>query len=118
MSDAPQPPRTPTSAAPSPAALSLADVRKVADLARLELSDDAAQRLTSDLQGILRYVNQLRALDLTNVEPMSTPLELSCPLRDDTPGPTLPLTTFIALAPAHDGPFLRVPKVLADGGGA
>lgn len=95
-----------------------AAVAKVALLARLKLSADEAQRASVDLTAILGYVERLRQVDLTGVEPLATPLELAAPLDRDQLGPVLPRSTFMAMAPDHDDPFLKVPKVLGDGGGA
>ncbi len=98
--------------------LSEADVRKVAKLARLELTDAQVHADRSRLARVLEYVEHLSALDLTNVEPMTTPLVMHGPMGDDVPGTIIPHQALMDMAPAKDEPFIKVPKVLGDGGGA
>lgn len=99
-------------------ALSLDAVHKVAKLARLSPTPEQAERYRGQLSSILTYIDRLRALDLTGVEPMASPLDSTSPLAADVPGPTLPSEALMALAPQSLSPFIRVPKVLGDGGGA
>jgi aspartyl-tRNA(Asn)/glutamyl-tRNA(Gln) amidotransferase subunit C len=101
-----------------PGALSHDQVRRVAALARLSLTDEQVRRFAGELSSILGYVERLGAADLRDVEPMASPLDATPPLRDDEPGPVLPLDTLMALAPQADPPFVRIPRVLGEGGGA
>ncbi|MEM1165611.1 MAG: Asp-tRNA(Asn)/Glu-tRNA(Gln) amidotransferase subunit GatC [Planctomycetota bacterium] len=95
------------------------DVQRVASLARLDLSERAATALAHDLAAILGHVNRLTELDVAGVEPMTSPIEPGNRWADgETPGPTLPAETVSALAPAAEGPFIAVAKVLGDGPGA
>lgn len=98
--------------------LSDADVRHVAALARLRLSDDEIRQCRSDLAAILAHADTLAELDLEGVEPMAHPLDLTNRLDDDTPTESMPLEQLLANAPAVEGSFLAVPKVLGDGGEA
>jgi aspartyl-tRNA(Asn)/glutamyl-tRNA(Gln) amidotransferase subunit C len=98
--------------------LSDADVRKVATLARLAISEEGIEPLRRELQAVLGYVERLRSLDLAGVEPMAHAGEATNRLDDDTPGPTLSNETLMKLAPDVLPPFIRVPKVLGEGGGA
>ena len=98
--------------------LTAEQVRKVAGLAKLELDRAEVERLRGDLGAILAYAQRLQALDLNSVEPLATPLEMTGPMDEDVPGVTLPPEALHAIAPATDGPFIKVPKVLGDGGGA
>ncbi len=61
--------------------------RKVADLARLEVTPDEVTQFTSRLNQILKYVDQLMDADVTGVEPMVSPLDMPTPLRPDIPNP-------------------------------
>ena len=61
----------------------------IARLARLELTADEVKVFTPQLGEVLKYVAQLQSLDVTGVEPMTHPLELSTPLRDDVVRPSL-----------------------------
>lgn len=102
----------------NPEPLSLHAVHKVAKLARLSPSPEQAQRYQAQLSSILTYIDRLRALDLKGVEPMSSPLDSTSPLAADKPGAVLPTGAFMKMAPSAEPPFLKVPKVLGDGGGA
>jgi len=62
--------------------------RKVAELSRLELSDQEVQMFTSQLGEILKYVEQLQTVDVSGVEPMTHPLEMATPLREDVVRPS------------------------------
>jgi len=57
--------------------------RKAATLARLELTDAEVKTFTAQLGDILKYVDQLQALDVSNIEPLTHPLQLATPLRED-----------------------------------
>jgi aspartyl-tRNA(Asn)/glutamyl-tRNA(Gln) amidotransferase subunit C len=94
------------------AALSIDDVRKVAKLARLALSDDRLQTLTGQLESILHYIDKLKQVDTTGVEPMAHALPVKNVLRADVPEPGLPLENVLQNAPETDGPFFKVPKVI------
>jgi aspartyl-tRNA(Asn)/glutamyl-tRNA(Gln) amidotransferase subunit C len=92
--------------------LTLDQVRHVARLSRLELSDDEAHRFTVQLGAILGYVAKIAELDTSGVEPMAHPLPLSNVLREDVEKPGLPLADVLRNAPETDGPFFKVPKVI------
>jgi aspartyl-tRNA(Asn)/glutamyl-tRNA(Gln) amidotransferase subunit C len=98
--------------------LSAEEVRKIAKLSRLAVSDEQVEQYRVQLSSILTYVDRLKQLDLAGVEPMTTVGDLHNRLDDDTPGPTISNETFIAIAPATMPPFIKVPKVLGEGGGA
>jgi len=100
------------------AALSADEVRKVASLAKLELPDAEVERLRGELGAILGYARRLQDVNLDGVEPLVTPLEMTGPTAEDVPAGVLPRAALAAMAPAMDGPFVKVPKVLGDGGGA
>jgi aspartyl-tRNA(Asn)/glutamyl-tRNA(Gln) amidotransferase subunit C len=92
--------------------LSIDDVRKVAKLARLALPDDRLQTLTGQLESILHYIDKLKQIDTSGVEPMAHALPVKNVLRDDIPQPGLPLEKVLMNAPETDGPFFKVPKVI------
>ncbi len=92
--------------------ITLADVRKVAKLARLTLDDAHFTRLTGQLESILRYVKKIEQVDVSNVEPLAHALPLHNVLRDDIPGPPMPLDKVLQNAPQTDGPFFAVPKII------
>jgi aspartyl-tRNA(Asn)/glutamyl-tRNA(Gln) amidotransferase subunit C len=88
------------------------EVERIADLARLELSADEAERITAELEAILAYVESLRELDTDAVEPTYHPIPLRTPLRDDGPSGALPPERVLANAPEREGFAFVVPKVL------
>lgn len=98
-----------------PDPLSTADVHRIARLARLSLTDDQAQAERTRLSAVLGYMERLRELDLTGVEPLASPLDASAPLRADRPGPTLPTDVLMEMAPQTAPPFVKVPKVIGEG---
>ena len=93
-------------------ALSRQDVRDLALLARLEISDDEVDHLAPQLEGILGFVAKLSELDTQNVEPMTTALDLDNRWRDDTVVPGLDRESALANAPSADEECFRVPPVL------
>lgn len=95
-------------------------MRRVAQLARLALTDEQLEQYRHQLGHVLEYMQRLRTLDLSDVEPMTSPIESFNRLADDVPGPTLSNQQLMELAPeqAHSAPFITVPKVLAGGEGA
>ncbi len=80
-------------------------VKHVAALARLELSEDEVARMTTDLGKILEHVQQLSALDTTNVEPTEHLAVEQLPLQADEPRPGLD----------HEAALAPAPRVLSDG---
>lgn len=83
------------------APLTLDEVRKIADLARLELSDAELAALAGQLDAILGYIDLLREVDTTTVEPLAHALDVSNVFRDDEPAPSLPVEEALANAPAR-----------------
>lgn len=84
-------------------------VLHVARLARLDLCDDEADRLTTELGAILEAVSKVAELDLADVPPTSHPLDLVNVWADDDPRPSLALDEALANAPAREGDLFRVP---------
>ena len=85
-------------------------VLHVAKLARLRLSDEEIERMSSDLSGILDHIEKIEELDLDGVEPTSHVVALENVLRADEPRPSWPRERVLEVAPdAGDGGF-RVPS--------
>ena len=87
-------------------------VKQVAMLARLRLEGKALTQIAAQLDEILQYVQQLQAVDTERVEPTSHVLPLTNVLRKDEPTPSLSQDAVVALAPAAQPPFVKVPKVI------
>jgi len=94
-----------------------ATVEHVAHLARLALSDEERERFADQLGRILEYCARLNELPLAGVPPTSHVIPITNVLRDDTVTPSLSREEVLTQAPAHEGGFFRVPRVLdADAG--
>ena len=92
--------------------LSAEDVRAIADLARLDLSDEDVQLYQQQLSAILGYFQKLEELDTSHIDPTSSVLPLTNVLRPDLAGDALPLDDVVANAPDSDGEQFRVRAVL------
>lgn len=92
--------------------LTTTEVRWVAHLARLELSEADVQHLTPQLESILDYMRQLQGVNTDGVEPLAHALEVHNVLRADEPAPSLPVADALANAPDRQGEFFGVPAVL------
>ncbi|MEK7715824.1 MAG: Asp-tRNA(Asn)/Glu-tRNA(Gln) amidotransferase subunit GatC [candidate division NC10 bacterium] len=90
------------------------DVEHVARLARLELNDDELERMREQLNAILGYIDKLRELDVTNVEPTSHAVPLVNVMREDEVAPCLPQDQMLANAPDRVGELFRVPRIIED----
>lgn len=88
------------------------DVEYIAGLARIHLKDDEIAKLTTNLEGILGYVEKLEKLDVTGVEPTSHALPLQNVFREDIVRPSLSQDNALKIAPQkHDGAF-KVPQII------
>lgn len=88
------------------------EVRKLALLARLELSDAEVQLLGPQIERILDFVDQLSELDTEGVEPMTTALDVVNRWAPDELHQSLPVEEALAAAPRRDGSCFLVPPVL------
>jgi len=100
--------------APTGPKISAEDVEHVARLARLDLSAVEKERMGRELDGILTYIDKLRALDTTGVEPTSHAVPVTNVMRDDEPCPSLPQSDALANAPDRQGDLFRVPKIIEE----
>ncbi|MEO6938896.1 MAG: Asp-tRNA(Asn)/Glu-tRNA(Gln) amidotransferase subunit GatC [Candidatus Kapaibacterium sp.] len=90
------------------------DVENVARLAKLEFSDSELDSMTSELNSVLGYIDQLEELDVTNVAPlenMNEQVEVSV-LRMDKVGPSLTVNEALQNAPKAADNYFLVPKVI------
>jgi aspartyl-tRNA(Asn)/glutamyl-tRNA(Gln) amidotransferase subunit C len=94
------------------------EVREIATLARLRLTDQEVDRMTVDLDAILGYVDALKDLDTQNVEPMTHAVPFDCPLRPDAVEPSLPLDQALRNAPRREDSFFQVPQIIVSGASA
>ena len=89
-------------------------VRKVARLARLELTEAEIEEFTGQLGAILAYVEKMNELDTQAVEPLAHCLPISNVFRADEVRESLGPDRTLANAPQRDGSFFKVPKILED----
>jgi aspartyl-tRNA(Asn)/glutamyl-tRNA(Gln) amidotransferase subunit C len=87
------------------------DVSYVANLARIELTDEETKLFQGQLDQVLEYVEQLGELDVSNVEPTAHAVPLVNVLRADEPGVSLDNDTVTANAPASRDGQILVPKI-------
>ena len=97
------------------ATLTTDQVRKVAKLARLQLSEADVDRFTQQLGQVLGYVEMLNELNTDGVEPLAHPLEIENVLREDVPTPSLTREAALSNAPKSDGRCFLVPQILDAG---
>ncbi len=97
---------------PDSKAITPADVQDVAKLARLSLDEGDVHRLAGELQSILGYVKKIEQVDVSGVAPLAHALPVHNVLREDIPGPALPLDKVLQNAPDAETPFFKVPKVI------
>ena len=95
--------------------LSEKEVRYVADLANLRLSDEEVSRMRRDLGQILTHIEQLNELDTQNVDPMAQVLysaDETATLREDVPHTCLSNQEVLANASMSGAGYFKVPKVI------
>ena len=92
--------------------LSLDQIAKIAQLARLELSATDAAALQQELNGILAMVDRMQAVDTRGVEPMSHPQQAMQRLREDDVTERDQREKHQAIAPATEDGLYLVPKVI------
>jgi aspartyl-tRNA(Asn)/glutamyl-tRNA(Gln) amidotransferase subunit C len=90
----------------------LLDVRYVARLARLELSPAEEERFAAQLGEVLGYIEQLKEVDVTGVEPTAHPMPLANVTRPDVVRPSLAPAEALRNAPLSSGGLFSVPKIV------
>lgn len=94
--------------------ITLEEVEHVARLARLDLSEPEKERMRSQLDAILTYIDKLRRLNTDNVEPTSHAIPMVNVMREDELRPCLPREEMLANAPELEGDFVRVPRIIEE----
>jgi aspartyl-tRNA(Asn)/glutamyl-tRNA(Gln) amidotransferase subunit C len=101
-----------------PTKIDEAQVRKVAQLGRLELSDAEVTQFSGQLSAIVEYIEKLSELNTGDVEPLAHCLPVYNVLREDRPQPSLTNEQALANAPDTEDVYFKVPKILDDNSGA
>jgi aspartyl-tRNA(Asn)/glutamyl-tRNA(Gln) amidotransferase subunit C len=94
-----------------PAAASI-DVRYVANLARLDLTDEEVATFQPQLDQIVRYVDEISGLDVEGVEPTAHAIAITNVFRDDAVTPGMERERLLANAPEQCEDLIRVPKIV------
>ncbi|WP_371345920.1 Asp-tRNA(Asn)/Glu-tRNA(Gln) amidotransferase subunit GatC [Ancylobacter sp. IITR112] len=89
-----------------------ATVRRVAHLARIAVTEDEVAHLQGELNAILAFVEQLGEVDTDGVEPMTSVIPMTLPLRADVVSDGFYAERVLANAPAAEDGFFAVPKVV------
>jgi aspartyl-tRNA(Asn)/glutamyl-tRNA(Gln) amidotransferase subunit C len=92
------------------------EVRTIAALARLRLSEAEIERMTHELDAILDYIDIVKNLDTENTEPMTHAVPFDCPLRPDEPKPSLSVDEALQNAPRRHDAFFEVPRIVPGSG--
>jgi len=92
--------------------LSREQVKHIATLARVGLSEEDISRFSRQLSEILDYFERLRQVDTEVVPPMAHTLPLHNVMRDDEPAPAYPREEILANAPLREGDYFRVRAIL------
>jgi aspartyl-tRNA(Asn)/glutamyl-tRNA(Gln) amidotransferase subunit C len=87
-------------------------VRRVAKLARIAVKDDEVPHLAGELNAILNFVEELSAVDVEGVEPMTSVTPMKIPMREDKVTAGGEPERVLANAPVREGDFYVVPKVV------
>lgn len=93
--------------------VTLKDVKYIADLARLELTNDELEEYTFQLNKILEYVEKLNTVNTEYIEPLSHPIEAVNIFREDIVKSSINREDALKNAPSKDEEFFKVPKVIA-----
>ncbi|PLS17004.1 Asp-tRNA(Asn)/Glu-tRNA(Gln) amidotransferase GatCAB subunit C [Bacillus sp. M6-12] len=92
--------------------ISIDQVKHVAHLARLAVTEEEAEKFTQQLDAIISFAEQLNELDTDNVEPTSHVLNMKNVLREDKAKEGLPIEEVLKNAPDSKDGYVRVPSIL------
>ncbi|MAN46021.1 MAG: Asp-tRNA(Asn)/Glu-tRNA(Gln) amidotransferase subunit GatC [Alphaproteobacteria bacterium] len=88
------------------------DVRKVARLSRIAVTEEHVEELTGELNGIMGWIDQLNEVDVDGVEPMTSVVETKLPMREDVVTDGNIQDQVLANAPRSEDGFFVVPKAV------
>jgi aspartyl-tRNA(Asn)/glutamyl-tRNA(Gln) amidotransferase subunit C len=90
------------------------DIKKIAHLARLNLTDSDIERYAPQLSNILHFIEQMNSVDTTTVEPLAHPLEVSQRMRQDVVTESNLREKYQRIAPEVEAGLYLVPKVIEE----
>jgi aspartyl-tRNA(Asn)/glutamyl-tRNA(Gln) amidotransferase subunit C len=91
--------------------ISKKDVEHVANLARIELTEEEKEKFTKQLGDIIKYVDQLNEVDTTNIDPMAHPYLMTNVMREDEVKYSNTKEELLQNAPEEEDGFFKVPKI-------
>ena len=87
-------------------------INKLAHLSMLDFNDEERVRIAADLQRMIGFIDQLRQVDTTGVEPLLHMTEATDVLRPDVPAQMISREEALRNAPLHDNMYFKVPKAI------
>ena len=99
-----------------PNAISAEEVRHVATLARLLMTDEDIEACQGELDAILGHIETINAVDTEGIEPLAHAIDMTNRLSKDVVAPSLDIEDVLANAPEIEDRYIAVPKVLDEGG--
>lgn len=87
-------------------------VARIADLARLELKEEKVEKFALQFSDIIGYMDKMNSLDTDGVEPLFSPSENTSVMREDVAQNNYKRHELLSNAPAQDGQYFIVPKIL------
>lgn len=94
------------------AKITIDEVKHVANLARLAITDEEAEVFSEQLDKIIGFVEQLNELDTDNVEPTTHVLDMKNVFREDVAKPGLPVEEVLKNAPDYEDGQIKVPAII------
>ena len=92
--------------------ISIEEVKHVAHLARLAITDEEAAMFTEQLDSIISFAEELNEVDTENVKTTTHVLQMKNIMREDVPDKGLPVEDVVKNAPDHKDGYIRVPSIL------
>ena len=92
--------------------ISSKEVKKIAKLAKLKLTDDEITLYSSQMSQIINYISQLNEVDTSNIDPLSNMIDNNNVIREDKIKESLDKSISLKNAPQSDGEFILVPKII------
>jgi len=92
--------------------ISSKEVKKIAKLAKLELTDNEINLYSSQMSQIINYFSQLNKVDTSDIEPLSNVIDINNVVREDKIEKSLDKSISLKNAPQSDEEFILVPKII------
>lgn len=93
-------------------ALSLEDIKKISQLAKININPEQEEIVLKKLKNILKLVEKMQSVDTEGVEPMSHALDITQPLREDKAMPSLEKEKYLKLSTKSNDDYFIVPQVI------